>query len=188
MRHMVPCHKKTAFRRGWEGGFWWPCCTGEVVRGGQPGWAPPHELSGRAGSGAPLPKRPHAHTPWRGSACVALAPRVLVGFNPQTPCHGSKEASGDRAPRVAAAACPGQAPAPPEGFVPPVSQELALWRLQLLQLQLPVLPGKGLCKGWSAGPQLGNVLLPAGASAPASCRAAPTLFHTSVGKIPLLMI
>lgn len=61
---------------------------------------------------------------------MGLAPKVLVGFNPQTPCHGSKEASGARVPSVAAAACPAQGPAPPEGFEPPgmgVSQALALW-------------------------------------------------------------
>lgn len=104
------------------------------------------------------------HTHHRGSVSVSLALfRVLVWFNPQPYCHGSKEASGARAPSVAAAACPGQGPAPPEGFVPPgmgVGQALALWRLQLLWLQPPVLPGKVVCKAWCAEPQLGNVLLP----------------------------
>lgn len=163
MRHMVPFYKRTAFPRGWEWWFWWPCCTGEIgvsrpARVGNSPWA---LWQGRLGCSI-AQKVPHTHH--GGSASVGLALfRVLVWFNPQPHCHGSEEASGATAPSVAAAACPGQGPAPPEGFVPlgmGVGQALALWRLQLLWLQPPELPGKVVCKAWCAEPQLGNVLLP----------------------------
>lgn len=135
MRHMVPFYKKTAFPRGWEGWCWWPGCAGERVWGGsRGGHLPTSSVPGQA-LGSTAQEEPCTH-PWRFSVSVGSAPGLLVGFNPQPPC--SKEASGARAPSVAAAACPGQGPAPAKGFVPlgmGVSQALALWRLQLLWLQ-----------------------------------------------------
>lgn len=179
---------KDAFPRGWEGWFWWPCCTGDrCEQPSQGGHLPTSSLPGQ-----PLElhcPRGAMNTHHGGSVPVGLALRVW--FKPQPPLHGSKEASRARPLSVAAAAGPGQGPAPPEGFVPlgmGVSQALALWRLQLLWLQPQSCQGKGCRRSGVQNHSWARCCCLGGASARASCWAASTLSHTSVGKIPLLVI